>query len=216
MADVQAAFIHSALDDAGLSASEFRVFCHVARRGECFSSVETISRICRLDDQTVRDVLKRLVEKKFLIREMRSGTSNLYRVAPIAAWHPSRELPLPIHGSPTVKPQTSPPKRREAHPSQTAGDKGNPSEVYPQRGTFPHLEKFADWQLRKDLRETSNPVEAKAIKAELSRRKGAKSPKQKIFCSNSNAFSGERFQPSPELAAKFRKDCMEAEKEFSK
>lgn len=36
----------------------------------------------------------------------------------------------------------------------------------------PHLEKMQDWQLRKDLRESGNPNEREAIKAEMKRRKG--------------------------------------------
>lgn len=43
------------------------------------------------------------------------------------------------------------------------------------KGNSP-LEKFRDWQLRKDLRESSNPAEIAAIKAELKRRRLVATP----------------------------------------
>ena len=49
-------FIHSRLDDFGLTAPEFRVYCHLARRagrtGRAWSSVQNISGVCLLQGLT--------------------------------------------------------------------------------------------------------------------------------------------------------------------
>ena len=74
-------YISSRLDEAGLSMAEFRVLCHIARRGaSCTSSVATMAQICRASQKTVREVLKRLVDKGFVTRLDRTGKSTVYRI----------------------------------------------------------------------------------------------------------------------------------------
>jgi hypothetical protein len=130
-------FIHSELDDAGLLPSEFRVLCHIARRGECYASLETIAEICRLSEDTTRTVLKSLVAQSFILAERRDGETTLRRVAPRSSWNPSRKSPpLGKKGS-GVKPNPTPPKKQEDHPSENKGAKGTPLEVNPIKGIFP-------------------------------------------------------------------------------
>ena len=76
-------FIPACLDDAGLSAAEFRVFCRVARWAECFQAVDTISKGCHLHPKTVRKALESLVNRGLLLRQQRYGTTSIYRVAPV-------------------------------------------------------------------------------------------------------------------------------------
>ncbi len=83
-------FVHSSLDDLGLSASEFRVFCHLARRaakdGYCRPGHDSIAHICQLQVKTVRKALSSL-ECRGLIRiESRLGETNLYFLLPPEAW----------------------------------------------------------------------------------------------------------------------------------
>jgi hypothetical protein len=81
------------LDDAKLSASEFRVFCRVLRRasgkngrGCCHEAVPNIAKGCRLSHNTVRKSLRRLVELGFLQKKekykLRSRQADRYRVVP--------------------------------------------------------------------------------------------------------------------------------------
>lgn len=66
------------------------------------------------------------------------------------------------------------------------------------------LEKLQGWQLRKDLRETTDPAESAAIKAEMRRRK-SKSVRPAIPATPPQAKPDSKpFTPSAELAAKFR------------
>ena len=124
-------FIHSALDEAGLTPSEFRIFCHVARRGECFAAIETIAEICRLSKDTVRAGLKSLAMQSFLIRQPREGQTTVHKVAPIASWNPSHKI-LPLRkDSRGIKHNPTPMKRQQAHPSENMVGEVTPIEVNP-------------------------------------------------------------------------------------
>ena len=83
------AFIHSKLDEFGLSCSEFRVYCHVARvagvNGSCFERLETMCSIIGCHIETARKALKSLLQQGLLNVSFR-GTSNEYRLTPIAKW----------------------------------------------------------------------------------------------------------------------------------
>jgi len=202
-------FIHSELDDAALLPSEFRVLCHIARRGECFASLETIAKNCRVSKETARAALKSLIAQSFIIAERREGETTLRRVAPRLSWNPYRKLPPLQEDGSGGKFNPTPSKTRQAHPSQNVVGKGNPIEVNPDKGGLPPgLEKFSDWQLRKDYRESDNPAERKAIKEEQERRKAIHStpaaPKPKPPQAAGPASQLKPFEPSPELAAKFR------------
>ena len=141
MNELSPVFIHSKLDDAGLTASEFRIVCHVARRGICFAAVESISRICRLSEGTVRAGLKSLAAQGLLIRETREGQTTVHRLAPMANWNPSHILPpLGKEGSgvnhnptPPERREATPRKIRESHPPQNMGGEGDPFEVTPSK-----------------------------------------------------------------------------------
>ena len=128
------AFIHSSLDEAGLSPSEFRVFCHVARRGECTAAIKKIAEFCRLHEDTVRLILKRLTRSRMLIRTLRSGKTTSYKTAPINTWLPLQENSTPPKLRESLKPQPLPSESKGEHPSETKGDKVNPSEVNPFKG----------------------------------------------------------------------------------
>ncbi len=90
MTNPNAIFIHAAVDDAGLTPAQFRVLCHVGRRGECFESVGNMAARCRLHADTVRRSLKELVRLGWLSRQLRPGTTNIYEVNHLKI----REYPL--------------------------------------------------------------------------------------------------------------------------
>lgn len=131
-------FVHSRLDDYGLSAAVFRVYCHLARRagkGAAYPSVKTTAEVCRLHPQTVRAALRILTAHRLLTRQDRPGATSLYRLTPPSQWQP----PTHINGHPseTDTPpspsESTPPKRRQAHPSETNPGKGNPVEGDPKK-----------------------------------------------------------------------------------
>src|SRR5438445_3751336 len=114
-------FVHSRLDDYGLSPQEFRVYCHLARRagrGKAYPAVATIAAVCRLHPQTVRHALKTLTTHRLLTRQERPGHTALYRLTAPSQW----QSPTHIHGDP-CETNTSPShakssttKRMRPHP----------------------------------------------------------------------------------------------------
>jgi putative hemolysin len=85
------AFVHSALDDAGLSAHALRVYFHLVRRagsdGECYPGLKSIARICRMNRKTVMAALEEL-EIRELVEVYRDlGKRNSYQLADPWEWY---------------------------------------------------------------------------------------------------------------------------------
>lgn len=115
-------FIHSSLDDYGLTPSQFRVYCHVARvtgeNGVCYQSLKTIADCCGLTHWTVRPILGFLVKANLLSMTYVNGDTNNYQRTLPADW-----LPLGIFARGS--------KKTEGKISNGRGidkSKGNPSE----------------------------------------------------------------------------------------
>ena len=82
-------FVHSCLDDAGLSTSEFRVYCHLARRaggGDAFPSAESIAETCKMNKDTAWRALKTLGERRMIRKAQRVGMSNIYSLTLPEEW----------------------------------------------------------------------------------------------------------------------------------
>lgn len=125
-------FIHSSLDDAGLSAAEFRVFCRIKRRGECTESVPNMATGCRLHPDTVWESISRLIELRMIVRTPRTGKTSIYQVLSPDQW----QTPTGNGGVSETKGRPSKPgdphrKRRGNHPPETEGHKVTPIEVTP-------------------------------------------------------------------------------------
>ena len=123
-----AAFIHGNLDDLGLRPHPFRVYCHVARRGNCFASVATIAKTCRMNPDTVRKALKGLVNVGLLTAQYRKGETTLYAV------NHSKIIsgPLPKGGStPSEKNGVPPSTNKVGHPYEKRGGKVYPTKDIP-------------------------------------------------------------------------------------
>ena len=87
-------FVHSTLDELGLSPSVFRVYAHLARRDGiegAWPAVGTIGEVCRLHPQTVRKAIRELLERGMLVAEIRPGFTTVYRLTLPTFWreHPS-------------------------------------------------------------------------------------------------------------------------------
>lgn len=84
-------FIHSELDDLGLTPFEFRAYAHLARRvndrgGTYWESIEAGAEVCQMGTKTYRAALVGLVERGLISREDRPGQTSVYRLEPKAKW----------------------------------------------------------------------------------------------------------------------------------
>lgn len=169
--DFSTCFIHSVLDDYGLTQAQFRVFCRIARRGECNESAPNIARGCKMNQDTVWDAISFLEAHCLITRKHRPGHTSILTINPVSQWATpgGKQGVTEKRGHPRNS-ATGYPKTGDTHPAENEGHKGNPSEGNPNKGISP-LENLKNWQLRKDLRETTDPSEREAIKAEINRRK---------------------------------------------
>jgi hypothetical protein len=102
--DLKVIFVHSDIDDLGLSIYEFRIYAHIARRagdGECFPSILAIAKHCRISEDTVRETIQHLIAYKLISREDRPGTSPLYRLTSSKEW--ARDLVGTFESKSTVR-----------------------------------------------------------------------------------------------------------------
>lgn len=120
MSSDHTAFIPSALDDMGLRAGPFRVFCHLCRRagitGRAWPSAQSIAAVCRMDPDTVWKHLGELELKGMIQRESRAGTSSVFIVMPESAWITSK--PTRKNGVPR---EIGLPEKSGHHPPESTG-----------------------------------------------------------------------------------------------
>lgn len=155
-------FIPRQMDDAGLTAQQFRVVCRVARRGVCNESIPNIASGCQLAVGTVKKVLPFLVASNVLAKERRSGRTCIYQVRPVEEWRIEprpKDNPCSTQAQPAKQADT----KANSHPNpldQTATHKGNPSEGDPKKGDgAPAGRKREIWQLLKDEKGLSNRLQ---------------------------------------------------------
>ena len=140
------AFIPGALDDAGLSKTDFRVWCHIRRREDrgngCYASSESIAATCKIHRDSVYAAIKRLLARNFISNESRTGQTTIYRTRPIADWLPVGKQGTGEKEGHPLNADTGRRKTRDDHPSENKGHKGNPSEGNPLKAsTVPALER---------------------------------------------------------------------------
>ncbi len=132
--DFNVLFVHSSLDDYGLSPSEFRVYCHLARRagtGEAWPSVSSIADHCGFKtSDPVRSAIKGLIAFNMIEVTERPGTTSLYRLTKASEWvprdsvDPSRQTPL-LENTPTGKQEGYPSRKTGGDPSGKTGGEVN-------------------------------------------------------------------------------------------
>ncbi|BAZ10418.1 hypothetical protein NIES4071_22330 [Calothrix sp. NIES-4071] len=79
-------FVHADLDLYGLNPYEFRLYAHIARRGQCFSSLETMAKICKMSVRKAQYALKNLQEQGMVQRKKRQGRTDVYELTPRSQW----------------------------------------------------------------------------------------------------------------------------------
>ena len=142
-AEFNVVFVHSALDDLGLTPSEFRVYCHLARRagsGVAWPSVNSMARTCRLSPKTVRSALKSLTAQHLLTREEKAGSPTRYRITRPSEWRPNSDPCQNIPGSKVNRGDTQiyQPPPTQNRPGEGNPVQGNPSEGNPHTLTVPN------------------------------------------------------------------------------
>jgi len=109
--DDPAIFIPAKFDDFALTAQQFRIIAHIARRGECWESVDAMAKACRVHPDTILSGLKLLVRQNVIAKQTRPGQTCIYRVRPLKDWAPTES----------------------GHPPETKDDKGIPFKELPSR-----------------------------------------------------------------------------------
>lgn len=128
MSDHLPLFVHSKVDEAGLTASQFRVLAHLRRRGDnltgrCDPSIPEIARVCRMAEKTVKGALKELEGNDVVRAEKRSGRTKTFSID--WGWFDTRvsNRPHPKH-TPGTQGITLP-----GHPLPNIPPEGNPVKV---------------------------------------------------------------------------------------
>lgn len=89
-------FIHSELDDYGLSNAEFRVYSRLARRagqhGKHSESVPNMAREFDVSIRTIQYALKVLIACRLITRHARPGKTDEYSLNPRTVWQPKAQL----------------------------------------------------------------------------------------------------------------------------
>lgn len=101
---VNVIFVHSDIDDLGLSIYEFRIYAHIARRagdGDCFPSIDSIANHCKCSVDTSRETVQRLIAYGLISRQDRPGNSSLYRLTSVKEWN--RELVGTLESKSTIR-----------------------------------------------------------------------------------------------------------------
>src|ERR1700745_1964790 len=79
-------FVHSSVDDGGLSPGAFRVLCHLARRAGnkavAFPSIRVIAKTCRMNCGTVIDAIREREQFRFVVAKRNTGRPTVYCLFP--------------------------------------------------------------------------------------------------------------------------------------
>lgn len=164
-------FIHSSLDDAGLTPQEFRLFAHLSRRagsGEAWAGAASMATACRMHPDTVWSALKELERRKMVLRENRPGRTTLIRLTKPSDWNLQ---PTGLEGRP-LKPGdgnggvTPTPQNRVA-PTGLEGHEGNPLNVSKESNPLSESDGEAQEIYDAYPRKAARPVALRAIKKAL-------------------------------------------------
>ena len=141
-------FIHSELDDFGLTPFEFRAYAHLARRvndrkGEYYEKLKNGADVCRMDVKTYRAALVALEEYGLVSREERPGQTSVFRLNPKSAWRtPTKSGRATKSGRGAGNGRGTPTESGRPTPtesgSQRYSQEGSPSKVLPSTPQTPH------------------------------------------------------------------------------
>jgi len=103
-------FVHSSLDDMGLSPFAFRAYCHLARRAnkssEAWPGMLSMGRVCGFSESTAKRAIRELEERSMLVVQRSSGglATNRYILTSPSKWTSSdtgfTQNPVPTEPGP--------------------------------------------------------------------------------------------------------------------
>ena len=149
-------FIPAWLDDANLTAPQFRIVCTILRSDVLWRSVPALAARVKLDRKTVQRALRDLIAWKVIEPTRRPGQTTAYTVNPVLHWkipsdrkangHPARSTPHP-NGTPAPSPFSTPaPSPNDTlHPARSTPHKGISFEGISHEGGNPSPFDFAIW-----------------------------------------------------------------------
>lgn len=82
-------FIHSELDDLGLSLAQFRIYAHIARRassGKAYPKVATIAQFCGVCENTVRTTIRELEGMGLIQVQRNKNLPSVITLQPVEKW----------------------------------------------------------------------------------------------------------------------------------
>jgi hypothetical protein len=128
--DFRVIFVPSEIDELGLSAAQFRVYGHLARRAgknDAYPGIPSIARICKLHEDTVRASLILLRQWNLISVTTRPGMTNLYRLTRPSEWKTPLRNESPTSVSHPSETNGGHPSESDGpHPSETRGYEGSP------------------------------------------------------------------------------------------
>lgn len=149
-------FIPRTLDDFGFTPAQYRIVCRVARRGDCFESIQSMAACCKLSVKTVKSVIRTLTNCGVFEKKPRQGQTSIFRLAPYSQWRPPSPRDTPGANRPATQPKGHP-----GYPVQNTSHKGNPIEGNPVKGEqSPPARKRESWQLLRDEKALKERIEA--------------------------------------------------------
>jgi hypothetical protein len=85
-------FVHSKLDDIGLTPPQFRIFAHLSRRahstGKAWPGIDSMAKVCRMHKETVIEVLRFLEAASMVIIKKAPGKKSVYQLTAPSKWKP--------------------------------------------------------------------------------------------------------------------------------
>lgn len=153
-------FVHSALDDYGLTPIEFRAYSRIARRagdlGACWESVPNMARDLGVSGRTLRRALRVLANACLVIETERDGETTERRITLPGEWEDKNDLagirkrvmpknkkrtpdtrarggrtPRPVEGLTSQQDPPLTPEQDEGIPSEGSHIEGNPNKEIP-------------------------------------------------------------------------------------
>lgn len=195
-------FVHSDLDDYGLTPTQFRIYAHLRRRagrgGVAFAGVRSMARICRVNKDTAMQATIDLEALGFVRVEKKHGATNHYSLTRPSEWTVRKQGTLAIgllsetRGH-TVRKQGTPTVRNEGtkgNPTLKVILKGNPT--LPENGSVTSEEIYQAYP-----RKVAKPAALRAI--EKAKRQTAPDRLLELTRAYASARRGEeeRFTPHP-------------------
>jgi hypothetical protein len=128
-------FVHSKVDDIGLTTAEFRVYAHLSRRASsndgCWAGLDSMAATCRMNRDTVRNALEELRNRGMLRVTDRPGKTKIYHLTNPSEWsHPPETRGSPISDPYENRGDTH--RKRGETPIGKEGNEGYPSKEIPQ------------------------------------------------------------------------------------